>query len=271
MLRRPGGLRARRPRHPFDRALLRCLRIVSFPTDASTGPTEEDQRQRVVDADGRADAVAVPQRPCIPASCPPPARASVPVPAGTVELQRALPVADTETCAALEGDRGRDAWRPRSPAPARHDPAPLRPVDPDDQDERARAVGRLRVLPGTLPPLLGLQARAAVRSRRHDRRLRPRPRERARTRRRARAARSQPDRGRHDHLRQRLRRGRVRSSRPRAPRPAAATKSSRRTRPAPIRRSAGSDNGSNRSSTPSKTSSCSSVTAAAPPPAFSPG
>ena len=54
-----------------------------------------------------------------------------------------------------------------------------------------------------------------------------------RARRGARAARSQPDRGRHDHLRQRLRRRRVRSSRPRAARAAPATKPSRRAQTGP--------------------------------------
>src|SRR3954454_15506785 len=44
MLRRPGGLRARRPRHPRDRALLRCLCIVSFRADASPQPAGADQR-----------------------------------------------------------------------------------------------------------------------------------------------------------------------------------------------------------------------------------
>ena len=86
----------------------------------------------------------------------------------------------------------------------------------------------------------------------------------------ARAARAQPDRGRHDHLRQRLRRRRLRSSRPPSCArcscdPAAATSPT-----GPTRRSAGSANGSNRSSTASKTSSCSNATAAAPPPACSP-
>src|SRR5215216_90427 len=122
MLRRPGGLRARRPRHPLDRALLRCLRIVSCPADAAPRPPRTAVRQRVADADGRADAVAGPERPCLPASCPPPARAPVPGAAIAVALQRALPRAGAEAAAALEGDRRRDAWGRRRSAAARHDP-----------------------------------------------------------------------------------------------------------------------------------------------------
>ena len=74
-------------------------------------------------------------------------------------------------------------------------------------------LGRFRLLPGPLAPLLGLQTCAAVRARRHDRRLRPRRRQHARTRSRPRTPGSQRDRRRDRHLRQRHRRHRVRDRR----------------------------------------------------------
>src|SRR5215217_3343406 len=162
MLRRPGGLRARRPRHPRDRVVLRGLWIVSFRADASPRPTGEDQRQRAAGVDGRPDAAGVPERPRLSASRPPTARASVPVSAFAVALQRALSGAGAETRAALESGRGGHARRGRLPPSARHDTAALRPVDRDDSSQSARALGRIRLLPRALAPLLGLQTRAAL-------------------------------------------------------------------------------------------------------------
>ncbi len=112
MLRRPGGLRARRPRHPRDRALLRCLCIVSFPADASPRPPGADQRQRAAGGDGRPDVASVPERPGLPAPRPPPARPPVSLPAVAVALQRALPGAGAEAGAALEGTRRGDSSGP---------------------------------------------------------------------------------------------------------------------------------------------------------------
>ena len=158
----------------------------------------------------------------------------------------------------------------RRAASAGHHSCALWPVDPDDQDERARALGGLRLLPRPLAPLLGLQTRAALRTRRHDRRLRPRRRQHARTRSRPRTPASKRDQRRHRHLRQRDRRRRLRSGRGRARRAPAPTQPQRRTTTAPTRPSAGSDSESSRSSTPSKTNCCSNATAAEHQPDCSP-
>ena len=107
--------------------------------------------------DGRPDDVAVLERSGLPAPRPPATRASLPVSALAAALQRALPAAGAEAGGALEGARRKDARRRRQSASARHDAASLRPVDPDDASQPARALGRLRLLPGQLAPLLGLK------------------------------------------------------------------------------------------------------------------
>src|SRR5215210_2016334 len=104
----------------------------------------------------------MPKRARLPAPRPPAARPPLPLPALAAPLQRALPRARAEARALVEGARLRNARQRRRPAPARHDAASLWPVDRDDQAQRARALGRLRLLPRPLAPLLGLQARPAL-------------------------------------------------------------------------------------------------------------
>src|SRR4051812_30446666 len=63
MLRRPGGLRARRPRHPVDRSLLRRLLALSFArVQAEAGTSAADHRQRAALPDGGADAAWAAER-----------------------------------------------------------------------------------------------------------------------------------------------------------------------------------------------------------------
>ena len=212
----------------------------------------------------------VPKRPRLLASRPPSARASVPLPAVAVALQRALPVADAETrfCSGRHSP-------PKRLVPTTTCGCLTRLRFP--AANRSRRRGRASWPPGpgsaTARPIRGAtgasssscSAQPTARSC-HFTRL---PRTPA-SGKHAHPARSEPDRGHDDHLRQRLRRRRLRNSRPRAARAAPATKPRRRTQPNQPADRLDPTEGSNRSSTHSKTSSCSNTTATAPQPGSSP-
>ena len=201
------------------------------------------------------------------ASCPPPARASVPVPARSASRYN-------ERCRALTPKLVL-LWKAIA-AETLGGGGDLRLLDttplPCGQSVQTTRTSQLApwagfgYCPAHPRRYWGLQARAALRPRRHNLRLRPRRCQHRRTAGSARAAGGyKPDRRRHDRLRQRLRRRRVRSRRTGAARAALLRAKPSSTSPtALIRRSAGSGNGSNRSSTPSKTSCCSNTMAAAP-------
>src|SRR5436309_2525681 len=182
MLRRPGGLRARRPRHPLDRSLLRRLLALSCARgEAAARTPAADHRQRAALPDGRPDAARAAERSPLPRRRRKTTRAPLPGPALAVALQRALPSARAQARHPLAGDRLRAARLPRLAELRGHDAPSLRAERLHRQPLRARALVRLRLLGRPLPLLLGDAARALVRPRRLRARLRPCPRQRGRT------------------------------------------------------------------------------------------
>ena len=184
MLRRPGGLRARRPRHPLDRSLLRRLLALSCArAEAQAGTPAEDHRQRAALLDGRADAARAAERSPLPAL----------LRGGGSAISSRRFRASRATTSAAEGSR--PSWSrsgARSPTSC-----PASTTRSATWTRRRFPVGRACRRPNrselapwcgfgysrrSLALLLGHAARPLVRPRWLHPRLRPRPRQRARAR-----------------------------------------------------------------------------------------